>query len=259
MDCCNSELIAGLGSHPEYRPCHWIAATCCCWRTFGATERRCPREVRPWTRGRRDFKRQTEIRCKCWRGFFLQSWCCYGRIRCGKVEFFSKSAHHHYHCLSNLCTWRQILTFQKGVDSLSNCTICWCTCEDLSCVTFEVWGGFGRSLVHKSEERWIDMRFLLAPWKEDSVVDCKLFPACNRGCGSVWNSAAWRYWEISAHEGCKRSCWLRLYLAMEVSQNLCKSQPAIITGVLCYEFLFWEDVTQIANSCPCTIHFDYFQ
>jgi hypothetical protein len=115
------------------------------------------------------------------------------------------------------------------------------------------------SVVHKSEEWWIDMRFLLAPWEEDSVVDCKLFPPCNRGCSSVWNSAAWKYWEISAHEGCKRSCWFRLYLAMEVSQNLCNCQPAIITGVLCYEFLFWEDVTQIANSCPCTIHFDYFQ
>lgn len=154
MDCCNSKLIAGLGSNPEYQTCHWIAPTCCCWRTFGATERRCPREVRPWTRGRRDFKRQTEIRCKCWRGFFLQSWCCYGRIRCVKVEIFFKSAHHHHLCASNLCTWRQILTFQKGGDNFSHCTICWCTYEDLSCVTFEVWWGFGRSLQLFSTQEW---------------------------------------------------------------------------------------------------------
>lgn len=154
MDCYNSKLIAGLGSNPEYQTCHWIAPTCCCWRTFGATERRCPREVRPWTRGRRDFKRQTEIRCKCWRGFFLQSWCCYGRIRCVKVEIFFKSAHHHHLCASNLCTWRQILTFQKGGDSFSHCTICWCTYEDLSCVTFEVWGGFVWSLQLFSTQEW---------------------------------------------------------------------------------------------------------
>ncbi len=154
MDCYNSKLIAGLGSNPEYQTRHWIAPTCCCWRTFGATERRCPREVRPWTRGRRDFKRQTEIRRKCWRGLFLQSWCYYGRIRCGKVEIFSKSARHHHLCPSNLCTWRQILTFQKGGDSFSHCTICWCTYEDLSGVTFEVWGGFGRSLQLFSTQEW---------------------------------------------------------------------------------------------------------